>query len=774
MENKSKPVQGKPESKSPASDRVGALKQTALFRGLDEATLEFLAAEFEPIHLSKGHHLFRQGDSSDDGLYILVTGRLAVAISQPGANDMVVEELEAGDLVGEIGFLNRLPRTASIVALEDSDLLRFSQMAFQRLASDSPEVVLKIGDLIQQRLRASRLAGMLPNLFGPLDKEELLEIEKELKWLHLAGGDQLLGQGDPSDSLYFIVSGRLLAVVVDTNGESRVVEELLPGETIGEMGLFGNAPRSTDVYAARDSVLVEFTRESLDRLTDAYPQVLRQIMAIVIGRLQQKVQAGPSSSASHNIALVAVTPDVPVKEFAADLARSLTPFGPTILLHSELVDATLNAPGIAQTETYAPDGIRLDAWLEMQGISHSFILLVVDSTATAWTRRCLRNADRILVLAWADSEPGASDIGGLLKVQPGGPQAVQSRQELVLLQRQPTQLPSGTRRWLDWLPAASQHYHVRWPSAAASGRVARFLAGRAVGLVLSGGGARGFAHVGVIRALEELGIEVDMVGGTSFGALVGGLFALGWDAGQMYEKAQELARSKDFFDYTIPAVAVMAGKRVNLLLERLFAETFIEDSWRDFFCISANLTKARMEVHQRGLLRKYIRASMSLPVILPPVADGEDLLIDGVVLNNLPLDVMRQRVGNGIVIGVDVGVEEDLTGYEDLAVDISGWKVLRSRLNPFSEPVKAPSVFAILMRVLELPTVSRKRTQQALADLTIRPPVGPYSILDFDSYEEILQAGYQTGRRVLEEWLANRPQMIGPEDGRAAKDVGSR
>lgn len=768
MQNKAKSSQGEPESSSPAVDRVTALKQTALFESLDETALQLLAAEFEPVHLAQRQYLFRQGDSSDDGLYILVAGRLAVAISQPGADDLIVDELGAGDLVGEVGFLNRLPRTASIRALEDCDLLRFSQLTYNRLASDSPEVGRQVGDLIQQRLRASRLADMLPNLFGPLDKEALIGIEKELKWLHLAGGDQLLRQGDPSDSLYFIVSGRLLAVVADSNGDSRVVEELLPGETIGEMGLFGNAPRSTDVYAARDSMLVEFTRESLDRLTDAHPQVLRQITAIVIGRLQQKVRAAATTTASHNIALVVVGPDLPLKEFAADLARSLTSYGPTTLLDSELVDSTLNAPGMAQTEAYDPDGIRLDAWLDMQGIGHSFILLVVDSTVTAWTRRCLRNADRILVLAWADSEPGESDIVALLKAQSDGPLVVQAQRELVLLHRQPAPLPSGTRKWLQWFPAVGQHYHIRWPDAAAARRVARSLAGRAVGLVLSGGGARGFAHVGVIRALEELGIEVDIVGGTSFGALVGGLFAMGWDAEQMYEKARELARSKDFFDYTIPAVAIMAGRRVNALLERLFGETFIEDSWRDFFCISANLTRARMEVHQRGLLRKYVRASMSLPVILPPVVDGEDLLIDGVVLNNLPLDVMRQRVGNGTVLGVDVGVEEDLTGYENLALDISGWKVLRSRLNPFSEPVKAPSVFAILMRVLELPTVSRKKSHQALADLTIRPPVGPYSILDFDSFEEILQAGYQTGRQALEEWLSNRPEMVVQDAGRAA------
>jgi lysophospholipid hydrolase len=246
-------------------------------------------------------------------------------------------------------------------------------------------------------------------------------------------------------------------------------------------------------------------------------------------------------------------------------------------------------------------------------------------------------------------------------------------------------------------------------------RLARLLSGSAIALVLGGGGARGFAHVGVLRALAEAGVPIDMIGGTSQGAFVGALYAMSLDVDEVVRRctawAAEMSKKwKLAADLTFPFTSWLSGAGFNWELGKVLggfsltesrsrADVQIEDLWTPYFCVSANLCRNRVEVHTRGALWRYVRASMTLASFLPPIYDREtgDLLVDGGYVNNLPADVMR-GLGAHIVITVDVASVDDneWTAYGD---SLSGWWQLWQLLWPFGPRARLPSASEVQSRL---------------------------------------------------------------------------
>ena len=210
----------------------------------------------------------------------------------------------------------------------------------------------------------------------------------------------------------------------------------------------------------------------------------------------------------------------------------------------------------------------------------------------------------------------------------------------------------------------------------------RRVTGRGLGLVLGGGGARGFAHIGVFKALRECGIAVDLVGGTSMGAILSATFAMGLNYEDTLKLARQLASPLKLFDPTMPVVSFFASGKVTQVLERIYGDTQIEDLWMPCFCVSSNLTHAVAMVHRRGPLWQAVRASMAIPGVFSPILAEGDLLVDGCVLNNLPIDVMQRLNHDGPIIAVNVFPDVDLLRDYHFGPSISGWQALAGKLNP--------------------------------------------------------------------------------------------
>jgi predicted acylesterase/phospholipase RssA len=260
----------------------------------------------------------------------------------------------------------------------------------------------------------------------------------------------------------------------------------------------------------------------------------------------------------------------------------------------------------------------------------------------------------------------------------------------------------------------------------------------------------------VIRALEEAGIDIDLVGGTSVGALIGGYYVAQGDAARLEPLMAEFGSRKRLLDQTFPAVSFFASKKVTAACHTVFGTTQIEDMWRPYFCISSNLTRALPVVHRDGPLWWAIRASTAIPGAFSPLLDGGDVLVDGGVMNNVPVDVMMELTEGGPVIAVNVSPKKDLGEDYNFGPSISGWQLLMSRLNPRGSKSKTPSLFAIIMRAAELNEVYLRGPKLAAADLLIEPPITGVSTLEFEAYQKTIRLGYEYTVPLARAWAERR------------------
>jgi predicted acylesterase/phospholipase RssA len=440
---------------------------------------------------------------------------------------------------------------------------------------------------------------------------------------------------------------------------------------------------------------------------------------------------------------------VPIRELAARFTAQLAQWGPSIALSSDEVDRRLARAGIAQSRANDAVHESMVAWLAALEREHGHVVLVADADDTPWTRRCVRQADRVLVAVRAtdDVTPGRLEqaLAGM---------ALTAQVDLVVLHGGQTQRPSRTLAWLAARTFAS-HHHVRMDDERDMRRLARRASGRATGLVLGGGGARGFAHIGALRALDEARIEVDMVGGTSIGAVIAGGHALGLGNEELTGLARSFASRKKILDRTLPIVALMEGRKVTSLYQHIYGEACIEDLWVPYFALSSGLTRAEAVLHTRGPLWRAARATTAVPAIFPPIiADDREVLVDGNVMNNMPLDVMRGWCGGGTVIGVNpMPIDVKVRDYR-CGPSVSGWEALRGRWKLFGSTTRAPGIFGAIMRATEINSANRMRQPafRALADLLIEPPVGDYPIMEYGNYAPIIEAGYRSASEAIERW----------------------
>ncbi len=737
-------------------DLIARLTAVAPFDGLDEQTRQALADELEAVHLTKGKLLCRQGERGNS-MYVLLRGRLEVLVQDADGSRVSVGELGPGDLVGEMALLADQARTATVRALEEADLVQLSRAGFERIAARHPDFVAGFMAAVAERRRGVQLASVLARLCGEMDVAAFRELQARLRWRHLAAGETLFRRGDPGDALYIVIAGRLFF----SEGEgatSPIRGEIGPGEVVGEFALLTGEPRSANVGAIRDTDLVEISRPVFEELTRRYPRLLIHLARNIIGHSRQALRVTrPADLRALAFAVAPTTPAVPLSAFTRRLVEELAAFGSTLHLSSERFDRAYGRIGMSQTTPDHPAHAAITAWLSEQETRYRYIVYETDASWTPWTGRCLRQADRLLLVGWAGDDPTPGEIEALLPRREG------LRTELVLIHPEDAERPRGTAAWLASRQVQA-HYHVRLGRAADLQHLARRLTGQGVGLVLSGGGARGMAHVGVIRALEEKGLSIDFVGGTSIGSVIGAVFALGWDYEEIVHGVQTFSSGRALLDRTLPLVSLYAGQKLSRVLRALFGGVQIEDLWRPYFCISCDVSQGREVVHRSGSLWRAVRASVAIPGVFPPLLDEEgNLLVDGGVINNFPIDVMRGLCGDGVVIAVDVSSPRYRQKAYRFGPGVSGWRVLGQRLNPFVPAPAVPSLLGSLMRVLGVNSLYRAEAVCPLADLIIRPPVRGIGLLEFDAYAEIIEVGYRAARQALAAWSpevgARRPRV---------------
>ncbi len=596
------------------------------------------------------------------------------------------------------------------------------------------------------------LISNLTRIFGEFDETMLSLIEPKLEWVELGGGETLFRQHDIDTTLYFVISGRLKALITDADGQPKVIGEIVRGETVGEMAVFTEAPRSATIVAIRDSLLVRLSKETFEEVIAAYPGVAMNVTRLIINRLQTAQNPRKPIKKPVNICLFAVHDTIPLADFVEQLQPLLAKRGAIYVASSASVDAARGRPGLAQAEKSDSATYReLTRWLDDIESQHEFLVYVADRTMTEWTRRCLRQADEILFLADTRESPELSELESEYQ---SWKRQLGAAEVLVLVHPADTASPHGTAAWLRHRPGMKAHYHIRQGLARDMGRLARILSGNAIGLVLAGGGAKGFAHIGVLKALEEAGIPIDYVGGTSIGAVVAAAISYDKPADRVAQTMKKGALYNPTKDYNwIPLVSLIRGVRMQQMISNSVREFLgreepdIEDSWRTLFMVSSNFSQAREVVHTRGPLIKYLRATTAIPGVFPPVVDGDDLLVDGGTFNNFPADVMS-RLGVGKVIGVDLVIDKPRKlNFTEMPRPMS---LLRDRFrSKHQKKYRVPSLVAIMINSMLLYSSARRTETKRYMDLYFNPDVSRYSLLDWRSFDAIAGKGYDHGRELV-------------------------
>lgn len=589
--------------------------------------------------------------------------------------------------------------------------------------------------------RHEALRAALATYFAGADEMLLQDAFARVEWLEINGGQTLVAAGDAPDAMYVVVAGRLRSLAPE-GGAHPIGADFTAGEGVGETALLLGEPHPASILAVRDSVVARLGAADFHELWNRPAFSLRVSRASVAGLLAQGKRTHPRER--RIICVVPITDGVDPVSFTDALASALARWGATAVesrgsINARFGDGAANAR--PSQERYHP----VAAWLDQRERAHEFVLLVADDGETEWTRRCVRHADEVLFIARTDSPMRIHPVEERLCT---GPRAITAaRQSLVLLHPEWRRHPSGTSKWVDRRPIHA-HFHVRGERASDFARLARILSGNAIGLVLSGGGAKGFAHLGAYKALEEAGIEIDFVGGTSIGAVMAGYVSFGRSAGELIGHARKAFASNPTGDFNLlPIVSLAKGHRLKRIIRDAVTavtgfEADAQDSWISFFCVASSYSGAREVVLTRGPIDRAIRASVSIPVALPPVPWEGELLVDGGIFNNFPADVMS-RMGASRLIGVDLSRgQAQAYDFEEMP---GTWQMLFDRKRHRA----VPSLGATLVGTTLLYNESRREESRRAVDIYINPDLSTVGLLDWKSFDATVELGYRETLDVL-------------------------
>jgi len=717
--------------------------------------------------------------------------------SQPKKPRKSLYLTKPGGLAGYLGTISSRRSFVDVIAKTDVYVGFLPRASIERMVEKYPIVLLTM---------AKRLTSLLPPL--------ILHIDFALEWVQVDAGQAIYHQGDDSDAIYIVLNGRLRIIKDTIDGTPQVLGEYGQADSVGELEVLTDSPRPGTLHAIRDTEVARLPKTLFNSLALENPEITIKVSRTIAQRMrdlaENPILESPTDRTSkatnslvsstvnlRTVTILPVTAGVPVAEFSSRLISALTQIGTPNGVTSLNQAAILNHLG---RHAFSRLGkLKLSQHLADLEEKYGLVLYVADTNVNSpWTQTCISQADCILLVGIAEGSPAIGEYERYLLTT-----KTTARKELVLLHAE-RYCPQGlTRKWLQnrtWINGSHHHIHMAFriatepvhpqlrrfgttlkqrvqviqaeiqkytsrkvrqtpmysaetPFKGDFHRLGRRLTGKSVGLVLGGGGARGISHIGIIRAMEEAGIPIDMVGGTSIGAFVGALYAWDADVVPMYGRAKKFAGRmgsmwRFALDLTYPSASYTTGHEFNRGIFKTFGTAQIEDFWLEFYCNATDISKSRQRVLKSGYAWRYVRASMSLAGLVPPICDEGSMLLDGGYLDNLTVSHMKS-LGADVIFAIDVGSNDDQTpqAYGD---SLSGFAATFNRWNPFSSTPNPPTLSEIQSRLAYVSSIDALERAKVMPGCRyLRPPVVDYATLDFGKFEEIYQVGYKYGQEFL-------------------------
>ena len=552
----------------------------------------------------------------------------------------------------------------------------------------------------------------------------------------VSGGEVLVAQGDDADALYFVESGRFRVVV----NKIHIVAYIEAGEALGELAFFADGKRTADVIATRDSVVLKVSRSAFDDIARNHPELTQAMLKLVSERLVVATsRAGSISSSPPRV--IALLPAGTSRLPGGLLARLTAAF-------EGVVKADTPVIALDQGTSEASDPAAYQSWLAEQEAKGAYIL-IDGSGSEEWGEQVCRNADALVMVGRpGQAEPDLNAMEHKAMRWIASPQRT-----LLLIREKAAKTISKSGVWID--PREPKlHHHVALDSDADFAKVARFLTGRAVGLVLAGGGALGCAHLGVVQALREANVPIDFIGGASAGAAMGGAIARGMSVEETLDQMEAMfIKEKAMRRLTLPLYSLLDPTVFDAELRQRYGTQDIADQPIAFFGVSTNLSTNGLHIHRRGPMWESVRASGSLPTILPPFIDSEgNILVDGGVLDNVPVKVMHD-LKSGPNIVVSLGDPDEVWRTDVAYDDIRGrWTLMKDVLLRRKRDAEFPSIVEIMSRSMVV--ASRMASKEMLGehDILVNPPIiHGMQILDWHLGRELAEmAAEYIAKQVIE------------------------
>ena len=590
----------------------------------------------------------------------------------------------------------------------------------------------------------------LQQLFPSVDQATILDLSQRLPEVGLKKGEVLFYQNDPAESMYLIVAGKLGAYLCEPPEDNIFIGTMGPGETVGENGLITQRPRGLTIKALTDCKLLELSLEDFEAFYQKYPGNVLDITQLVIRRYQQTMTKITNTQPSRRRVLFVTAKQTPVTQHFIDKMKKRT----QALQEIEFFNTS-------DINNLYDDEDKVLQWVESQKARGPLSLFFTDISHPML--KCSYEGLYDAVVWVVDNTLDAEVAGAQWQEVTRTVFPYKFRKEILILHAEHTMLAPAAQGWIEQDEFDLRH-HVRVNEPADYERLLRFLAGKAVGLVLSGGGYKGWVHVGAMRAILEHNIPIDAIGGTSIGAAVAGSYAATANAEDFEQMCYALWMSElnpfALWNLAIPYVSILNAKRgTNILIDQ-FGETRIEELMLPIFCVACNLNQSAETVWQQGLLWKKIRGSMSLPGVVPPMVENGHMYVDGGVVNNLPVDAMRKLLWpEGVVIAVDLSVNEvDDRQYQFPPV-LTFYESLKAFLNIKRDRYQFPHFGDMMLKSLLMGSSNRTLDNRLRADFLIRPDLEKIGRIRIQNGQRLIEPGYRCALNVLADWDPARIQI---------------
>ncbi len=582
-------------------------------------------------------------------------------------------------------------------------------------------------------LKASRI-------FSLLDDAVRVQLLSRFRSITLKQNEVLFHQSDPSDSVYLVVQGKLSAELTMTTGETKVVGHIDTAETVGELGALSNEPRSLTIKALIESTLLRLPASDFVALCHTYPKLMLESVQPIIARSKSLIQMLTTEKANKHIVIIAANDDTPLDGFSEKLLAYANHFKSLVAISDYQTDINskeMDADILKE---------RLYQMSHEKKSSHR-ILYILKNTSTPLAKIALKKAD-VLYIAVMPNKSHKIDAHILDKTHSRHAH-LHSDPELIIIHRNNKSDPISSAVWHEQTTFSLQH-HVRLSSSNDFHRLLRFVRGKAVGLVLSGGGTRGWAHLGAIKALLESKIPIDIIGGTSVGALVAACYAIDENYQHAYERFTRIVtasnRSISWRSLTWPVISLFNAQNFTTAQQQVFGDLRIEDLALPLFCVSCNMSTNNEETHKSGLIWEKTRASSSIPGLIPPMILNGEPHLDGGLLNNLPIDVMRQYIGTkGKIIAIDLNTfAPDRRKYSFPPI-LTFKDAIYSLLGIGNNIYRFPRFMDTFLRGLFIGSLAKSRHNSLSADICVTLNLSKFRLLYSNpkQTDRLVEIGYQ-------------------------------